>query len=66
MMELSGTQAAEVAGGLSFGALLGSMPTGGGLFSAYVSAISAAGATLSNYYGSDMTIQIIAAGNMTA
>ena len=31
---------------------------------AYVSGMSAIGGTLSNYYGQDMTLEIVAAGNM--
>ncbi len=66
MFELSGQEAADVAGGYTLGGVVSAIQMGWKVGSAYVVGIGAVGATLNNYYGEEMTIQIIAAGNMTA
>jgi len=66
MFELSEQQVTEVAGGYTLGGILGGIQTAWKVGSAFVVGIEAVGATLSNYYGEAMTIEIVAAGNMAA
>ena len=66
MVELSGAQVEQVAGGFSLAQVGSIWSMGSKGVSAYITAIGAVGATLSNYYGESMTIEIVAAGNMCA
>ena len=59
MMQIDAVQADAVAGGGWFGI---GMDVAKGLYAG----ISAGGATLRNYYGDEMTLEIFAAGNMGA
>ena len=66
MFELSDVQTESAAGGFSLNTAwtIAKMILSGG--QAFETGMSAVGGTLSNYYGTDMTLEIVAAGNMTA
>ncbi len=66
MFELSALQTEEVSGGFVWETMIRYMNRTIDIGRCYIQGIGAVGQTLSNYYGQEMTLQIMNGGNLGA